>query len=144
MSVPDSAGKEIQRYNQIPSPKVQGLLQNLKFIVYMTPISNPDQKEAYQKYHEMTAPAAQLNKFGHPKLKRYINMEVETIEYVNLRSEERYLYKTEVSVALPGQEERAKVRHVTFQVTAYSLSLNKVARLQKAILLSLVCLKCSV
>lgn len=108
LSVPDSAGKEIQRQNQAPPPKVQGLLQNLKFIVYMTPISNSDQKEAYQKYHEMTAPAVQLNKFGHPKLKRYINIEVETIEYVNLRSEERYLYKTGVSVALPGREERAK------------------------------------
>lgn len=107
LSVPDSANKEIQRYNQMPSPKVQGLLQNLKYIVYMTPISEPEQKESYQKYHEVTAAASLLNKFGHPKLKNYINVEVETIEYVNLRSEERYLYKTAVEVALPDKEEKA-------------------------------------
>lgn len=107
LSVPDSAGKEIKRLNQMPSPKVQGLLQNLKFVVFMTPISLPTHKEEYQKHHEMSVPAALLNKFGHQKLKRYLKMEVETIEYVNLRSEERYLYKTGVKVALPNGEEPA-------------------------------------
>lgn len=105
LSVPDSAGKEIRRMNKPPSPKVQGLLQGLKFIAFLTPIDDASHQEQYQKNYELKAPVKDLNRFGHPKLKRYISMEVETIDYVNLRSEERYLYKSGVKIALPDGDE---------------------------------------
>lgn len=101
LSVPDSAGKEIQRLNRMPSPKVQGLLRDLKFLVYLTPIKLDNHSESYQTNYSLEQPVKSLNVFGHPKLKRYVSIEVETIDYVNLRSEERYLYKSPAQVAIP-------------------------------------------
>lgn len=105
LSVPDSAGKEIQRLNRMPSPKVQGLLKGLKFLIFMTPIKQPGQEESYQSNYALEQPVKALNKFGHPKLKRYVSIEVETIDYVNLRSEERYLYKSAAQVVVPDSND---------------------------------------
>ena len=105
LSVPDSANAEIKKLNQPPSPKIQGLLKDLRYLAYLTPLSEESDLDQYQKNYSLEQPVQQLKAFGHPKLKRYISLEVETIDYVNLRSEERYLYKSAIEVALPDSED---------------------------------------
>jgi len=105
LSVPDSANTEIKKQNQPPSPKVVGLLNNLKYIAYLTPLNKPEEAKKYQQHYNVDQPLSMLKQFGHAKLKSYMSIEVETIDYVNLRSEERYLYKSPVSVAIPDSEE---------------------------------------
>ncbi len=105
LSIPDTASKEIQKLNRPPSPKVQGLLKDLSYIVTFTSLTTDFETKGYQKTYQFDKSKLNLLKpFSHPKLKRYVNIEVDTIDYVNLRSEERYLYKTNVEIELPEPE----------------------------------------
>lgn len=105
LSIPDTASKEIKKLNRPPSPKVQGMLKNLTYVVTFTPLKNQQSTQNYQACYQYDRSQLQLLKqFSHPKLKKYINIGVETIDYVNLRSEDRYLYKTNVIIDLPEDE----------------------------------------
>lgn len=99
LSIPDSAGPEIKKLNQPPSPKVKAMLNNVQQVALLTPLEGQIFKQQYQDNYTWDRSLVQaLKQFGHPKLKRYISINIETIDYVNLRSEERYLYKTTVEV----------------------------------------------
>ena len=99
LSVPDSADPEIKKLNQPPSPKVKAMLKDLKYVALLTPLEGKTFSAEYQEHNQWDKSQVQtLKKFGHPKLKRYITINIETIDYVNLRSEDRYLYKTKVEV----------------------------------------------
>lgn len=109
LSIPDSAGEEIKQLNQPPSDKIMAMLKDLKYVVSMTPIKGDDFAEQYQVNHKFNqALVPKLTQFGHPKLKRYISVAVESIEYVNLRSEARYLYKSGITIEDPESEENIK------------------------------------
>lgn len=99
LSVPDSAGPEIRKLNQPPSPKVNAMLKGVQYVALLTPLEGQTFKQEYQQNYNWDQSQVQaLKQFGHPKLKRYITINIETIDYVNLRSEERYLYKTKVEI----------------------------------------------
>lgn len=99
LSIPDSAGAEVKKLNQPPSPKVKAMLKDVQYVAFLTPLEGQVYKDKYQEsYAWDRALVQELKHFGHPKLKRYITINIETIDYVNLRSEERYLYKTKVEV----------------------------------------------
>ena len=120
LSIPDSASKEIKKLNRPPSPKVQGLLKNLTYIVTFTPLKNTKSTENYQSCYQYDRAQLQLlKKFSHPKLKQYINIGVETIDYVNLRSEDRYLYKTNVLINLP--EDEGQIKATSRDISTYGL-----------------------
>jgi hypothetical protein len=105
LSIPDSAGEEIKLLNQPPSEKIQSMLAGLKYVVTMTPLTGDNFAEQYQQTHEFSQDLVRkLTQFGHPKLKRYISIVVESIEYVNLRSEERYLYKSGICIEDPNSD----------------------------------------
>jgi hypothetical protein len=99
LSIPDSADEEIKLLNQPPSEKIKSMLKSLKYTVNMTPINGDGFAQQYQQHHAFEqALIPKLSRFGHPKLKRYISTAVESIEYVNLRSETRYLYKSDIII----------------------------------------------
>lgn len=101
LSIPDSAGREVKRLNQPPSPKVKGMLRGIRHIALLTPLDGTAVAAQYQaNYHYDKSHVQKLKSFGHPKLKRYITINIETIDYVNLRSEDRFLYKTAAEVEL--------------------------------------------
>ncbi|QTH63841.1 PilZ domain-containing protein [Psychrosphaera ytuae] len=120
LSIPDTASKEIQKLNRPPSPKVQGLLKGLSYVVVFTPLKNEQSTQNYQATYQYDRTQLSLLKpFSHPKLKQYINIEVETIDYVNLRSEERYLYKTSVVVDLP--DDSGQISGSSRDISTYGL-----------------------
>lgn len=105
LSIPSSAGEEIKQLNEPPSDKILSMLKDLKYVVNMTPIKGADFPEQYQQNHKFNqALVPKLTLFGHPKLKRYISVTVESIEYVNLRSEARYLYKSNITIETSESE----------------------------------------
>ena len=105
LSIPDSAGEEIKNLNKPPSAKVRAMLKNVKFMAMLTPLDGRKFATDYQNSYPFDRAKVQiLKEFGLPKLKKYISINVETIEHVNLRSEERYLYKTAVEIE-PSQEQ---------------------------------------
>ena len=105
LSIPDTASEEIKKLNRPPPPRVQGLLKDLSYIVTLTSLKNDSSTLQYQDQYKYEQSKLNLLKtFSHGKLSKYINIEVDSIDYVNLRSEERYLYKTTVNIELVDEE----------------------------------------
>lgn len=107
LSIPDSAGPEVKKLNQPPSPKVNSMLKDIRYVAMLTPLDGQAFAAQYQDNYQWDKSQVQaLKQFGHPKLKRYITINIETIDYVNLRSEDRYLYKTAVEIEVADQQEQ--------------------------------------
>ncbi|SNY46602.1 PilZ domain-containing protein [Arsukibacterium tuosuense] len=79
------------------SPLVQGVIKNLRYIASLTDIS-ANNAVNYQQYNYNPANLSQLNQFGHRKLAQVPPCEAIPVQYINLRAESRYLYKTTVQL----------------------------------------------
>ena len=78
-------------------PLVQGVIKNLRYIASLTDISSGNTAN-YQQYSYNPAQLSQLNQFGHRKLPQIPPCEAIPVQYINLRAESRYLYKTTVQL----------------------------------------------
>ncbi|AXQ98808.1 PilZ domain-containing protein [Pseudoalteromonas piscicida] len=103
LSLPASAGKNVEKLNKRPTPRVQGFIQDVKYLMLLTDISNPTITERFQRLSYEQSLVNQLKKFGHGKSATPPPLEVVALEYVNLRAHRRYLYKTNVVVHIDGQ-----------------------------------------
>lgn len=79
------------------TPLVQGVIKNLRYIASLTDISAKNAVN-YQQYSYNPAHLSQLNQFGHRKLPQIPPCEAIPVQYINLRAESRYLYKTTVQL----------------------------------------------
>ncbi|WP_213997597.1 PilZ domain-containing protein [Arsukibacterium sp.] len=91
-----------QKTESIPAkvgltPLVQGAIKNLRYIASLTDIS-ANNAVNYQQYKYNPAQLSQLNQFGHRKLPQVPACEAIPVQYINLRAESRYLYKTTVKL----------------------------------------------
>ncbi|WP_166420898.1 PilZ domain-containing protein [Pseudoalteromonas sp. Z1A8] len=100
LSLPNSAGENIEKLNKPPSPRVKGLIKDVKYIVVLTSIGNKAEQADYKQLTFDKALVNQLKHFGHAKHKTPPYLDIVPLEYVNLRSHKRYLYKTPVSVTI--------------------------------------------
>ncbi|KDC55670.1 PilZ domain-containing protein [Pseudoalteromonas sp. S3431] len=100
LSLPNSAGENIEKLNKPPSPRVEGLVKDVKYIVVLTSIGNAVEQEQYKKLNYDKALVNQLKHFGHAKHQTPPYLDIVALEYVNLRSHKRYLYKTAAKVTL--------------------------------------------
>jgi hypothetical protein len=98
LSLPLSAGKNVEKLNKRPTPRVQGIIQDVKFLMLLTDISSQQQRNAYQSHKFDSNSVNKLKKFGHGRAANPPALEVVALEYVNLRSHKRYLYKTAVKM----------------------------------------------
>lgn len=67
LSLPNSAGENIEKLNKPPSPRVEGLVKDVKYIVVLTSIGNAVEQEQYKKLNYDKALVNQLKHFGHAK-----------------------------------------------------------------------------
>ena len=100
LSLPNSAGSNIEKLNKPPSPRVKGLIKDVKYVVVLTSIGNKAEQEDYKLLSYDKALVNQLKHFGHAKHKSPPYLDIVPLEYVNLRSHKRYLYKTPVSITV--------------------------------------------
>lgn len=99
LSLPSSAGKDIEKLNKPPSPRVQGLIKDVKYLLILTAVGSKYEQHTYQQRTFDKRLVNQLKQFGHTKHKTPPPLTPVALEYVNLRAHKRYLYKTAVSVA---------------------------------------------
>jgi hypothetical protein len=141
LSVPDSASAEIKKLNQPPTPKVRGMVKDLQYVVLLTPLDGKQVQAHYQNTYQFDKSQVHaLKQFGHPKLKRYLSINIETIDYVNLRSEDRYLYKSKVEIA--KSSESSDVEHINgttrdFSTNGLQVVLDQPGNFSKGDILSL-------
>ncbi|MAD05429.1 MAG: PilZ domain-containing protein [Pseudoalteromonas sp.] len=98
LSLPSSAGKNIEKLNKPPTPRVQGLIKDIKYLLIVTSISSSYERQSYQQLSYDKNTVNKLKKFGHNKHQTPPYLEPVALEYVNLRAQNRYLYKTTVTV----------------------------------------------
>lgn len=85
-------------------PLIKALLQDLRYIVNLTDISSDNSTFWYQSYPVNQQQLKLLAQFGHKKRPGMPSCEAIPVQYVNLRSESRYLYKTAVLVKDPQSQ----------------------------------------
>jgi hypothetical protein len=96
LSLPNTADQEVQKLNQPPTPLISNFIRNLRYIVTLTDISTAQSSSLYKAMTYDAALLNQLKVFGHAKLEQLPSIESASVQYVNLRSESRFLYKTTV------------------------------------------------
>ncbi|MGP9802163.1 PilZ domain-containing protein [Rheinheimera sp. NSM] len=80
------------------STLVKHFIQDVRYIVNLTDITSTEATFWYQSYPVEQQHLKLLAQFGHKKPATQSNCEAVPVQYVNLRSESRYLYKTAVSI----------------------------------------------
>jgi hypothetical protein len=99
LSLPNSAGKNIEKLNKPPTPRVENIIKDVKYVVVLTSISHPVEQENYKKFNYDKSLVNHLKTFGHSKLTTPPYLEIVALEYVNLRSHKRFLYKTNTVIS---------------------------------------------
>ncbi len=103
LSLPDTADQEIQKLNLPPSQQVQHLIQDFRYIAALTEINHNESNLLYQQISFDESLLGQLKIFGHPKVEDLPPLESVAVQYVNLRAEGRFLYKTRVLLKINNQ-----------------------------------------
>lgn len=80
------------------SSLVKQFIQDVRYIVSFTDITGHENAFWYQNYPVDQQQLKLLARFGHKKLLNQPPCEAVAVQYVNLRSESRYLYKTVVTI----------------------------------------------
>ncbi len=86
------------------SSLVKQFIQDIRYIVSLTDITGSENVFWYQNYPVDQQQLKLLAQFGHKKLANTPPCEAVPVQYVNLRSESRYLYKTAVIVSDSEQQ----------------------------------------
>lgn len=103
LSLPDSADSEISRLNQPPPQLVQNMIQDFRYVACLTDITQQESTLLYQQISFDESLLGQLKVYGHPKLDEVPPLESVAVQYVNLRAEGRFLYKTKVMLKVNSQ-----------------------------------------
>ncbi|XQW84068.1 PilZ domain-containing protein [Thalassotalea piscium] len=87
-----------------PSEDVQDCIENLAYLVVANEISDLGTLKQYKKLSAENINTTKLKKFGHKRLKEGMVVENLGINYINLRAEPRFTYKTLVISESSGAE----------------------------------------
>lgn len=91
---------------EVLSALVKSHIKDLRYIINVTDITNTANTFWYQSRKYDQQHLKLLAPFGHKKLADFPICEAVPVQYVNLRSESRYLYKTAVTIGM-GEEQPA-------------------------------------
>jgi hypothetical protein len=103
MSLPDTADQDVAKLNEPPSMLVQGFIKDFRYIASLTDITGQDSTQLYQQINFEEDKLPQLKIFGHSKIDDVPPLEAIPVQYVNLRAEARFLYKTKVLLKINPQ-----------------------------------------
>lgn len=131
LSLPNTAGKDIEKLNKPPSPRVQGMIKNVKYLVVLTSVGTKAEQNNYQGFTYDKSLVNQLKQFGHGKHKTPPKLEMVDLEYVNLRAHKRYLYKTEIEVKVSA-EHIIKAHSRDFSIMGLQIECDQPTDLKKA------------
>ena len=121
--------KNIEKLDKPPSPRVEGLVQKCKIYAGLPAIGSKTEQQHYQQLNYDKALINQLKSFGHSKSKSAPYLDIVPLEYVNLRSDKRYLYKTNVSISVNDEVVHGLTRD--FSVMGLQLECKQQVKLKK-------------
>jgi hypothetical protein len=98
LSLPDTAINSTQKVNKPPSARVQKMLQDIKYQLVVSDITSISSTEKYKQISYEQSHINHLKQYGHQQSHASSNVELVTLDYVNLRKEIRYVYSTEVQI----------------------------------------------
>lgn len=101
LSLPDTAGEEVKQMNRPPSARVQRVIGNTVAIAVLTDITEQKKTKQYQAYKCDTKEANKLKVFGVARREDAQKVEIVAVDYVNLRKETRFLYRTKATIEQP-------------------------------------------
>ncbi|MDK2595841.1 PilZ domain-containing protein [Pseudoalteromonas obscura] len=104
LSLPKSAGKNVEKLNRRPPPRAQGLIEPVHHLMLLTEITTPEHKSHCSKLTYPQESINRLKEFGHGKSKNPPPLEKVALEYVNLRSHKRFLYRTGVALNISDSQ----------------------------------------
>ncbi|WP_199609064.1 PilZ domain-containing protein [Flocculibacter collagenilyticus] len=130
LSLPDTTSEEIKRLNKPPSPRVQAYIKDAKYLVVISDLTTEASQQQYGAISYDKKQVSKLNRWHHKKLKSYTHFEVTHAQYINLRTEFRYLYKTKI--LLQNQPE-GDISGTTrdFSVNGLQIELDRPTQLKK-------------
>lgn len=98
LSLPNSVSQEVLQQNLPPSATIKDFIEHTRFVATLTELSTEQTQADYLNVTFDAALLNQLQMFGHAKLDQLPVIENAMVQYLNLRSESRYLYKTPVHI----------------------------------------------
>lgn len=105
LSLPDTADADVQKLNQPPPQMVQQMIQDFRYIATLTELTTAEATQLYQQYSYNEQLLGQLKVFGHAKVAELPQLEAIAVQYVNLRAESRFLYKTRCLLQINQQQQ---------------------------------------
>ena len=106
-------------------------IQDIRYIATLTDISTDISTNWYQNYPVDQQQLKNLARFGHKKISQQPPCEAVAIQYVNLRSESRYLYKTSIIVSDTEQQTQLNGHSRDFSSKGLQLETTLPVRFQK-------------
>ncbi len=97
-TMPNTASEIAEKLNKPPSTRVLGQIKDVKYLVSLTDISGDDSKNTYSQLGIDMNKVNLLKPFGHAKNTTITKIEEVPIKFVNLRSEMRFSYRTEMEL----------------------------------------------
>ena len=79
------------------------MIQDFRYVACLTDITQQESTLLYQQISFDESLLGQLKVYGHPKLDEVPALESVAVQYVNLRAEGRFLYKTKVMLKVNSQ-----------------------------------------
>ncbi|MDP5150010.1 PilZ domain-containing protein [Rheinheimera baltica] len=119
------------------SSLIKNFIQDIRYIVNLTDITGSDNTFWYQTYPVDQQKLKLLAQFGHKKLASQPPCEAVAVQYVNLRSESRYLYKTAVTISDNENQAELNGHSRDFSSKGFQLETVLPVRFQKGDLLLL-------
>ncbi|WP_111978452.1 PilZ domain-containing protein [Algibacillus agarilyticus] len=98
LTLPDGASKEAHKFNKPPTARVSQYINNIQYIAFLTDLTNENDKKSYAQYEFSMDKVSLLKSFVHLKGKPPAHIDEVMIKFVNLRSETRFIYRTQVDV----------------------------------------------
>lgn len=130
LSLPNTTDEEVKRLNKPPNARVLGVINPIRYLVTFTDVSQGHMTQCYQRVEFDQSLVNKLKVFGHPKLDSYPQIEVTPLEYINLRGEARYLYRSDIRFeSEDGQWFEGHTRD--FSVSGMQVELTAPCHLQK-------------
>ncbi|MCU4676489.1 PilZ domain-containing protein [Catenovulum sp. 2E275] len=97
------------------SPKITKLIENFKYIAYLTELNDENSRAIYQQNSFELTEVNQLNQFKHDKTLTVKNIHEVAIRYINLRKESRFSYKTQVEITHVKEKIQGVTRNFSTQ-----------------------------
>ena len=135
LSMPETVSDAIKRANKPPTPRLMAMLKNLNMMVLMSDVTSDNGINNYARLPFDSSSTEFLKKQMCQQGKHPVYIESVRFKYQNLRSEDRYFYKTPVNCDKDGIEQSG----ITVDFSAKGLKIDFESRIRLKLAATSMC-----